>query len=125
MANTLNSFRNGAVGFIDWLDLRCAMISLRLYGACQRNGNHNTDEDSCESLFNADRPEKGVALNRETRLEKRDDEPSDAGGTTDERGDFRPLLIRWASSEQDDNCKTDGYDERRKEGIIQTRHGWV
>ena len=24
VANTQNSFRNGAVGFIDWLDLNCA-----------------------------------------------------------------------------------------------------
>jgi hypothetical protein len=26
VANTLNLFRNGAVGFIDWLDGSCAML---------------------------------------------------------------------------------------------------
>ena len=26
MANTLNSFRNGAVGFIDWLDRSCMLL---------------------------------------------------------------------------------------------------
>ena len=48
VANTLNLFPNGAVGFIDWLDARVAIafasVELGIYQECEQNANSESSE---------------------------------------------------------------------------------
>ena len=117
MANTLNLYRNGAVGFIVWLDLRRELGIVCGRMLIVTTGNTDADEDaeenSGEQLFHTHGEHKRIALHGKRMLEKCDNAPAQSGCPCDERCNLRPTRLGRPAKKPNDEHEADRPEHRR------------
>jgi hypothetical protein len=95
VANTLNLYLNGAVGFIDWLDWTFASFARRLPHACDHNGNDNTHYRANERAPEVHKHDIVVERQTEFTVVQRQEVENSSHKTCNGCTDCQPFGPRW------------------------------